>query len=114
MIELVGQRTTGTVEIRALRGTQRSSVYRECVVPAELFRRLVTLGAARGLPSLSALDPGRPHKLDKRQSRRFAREVAAVQDSLRDAEVAGIVEVALWCAHASRGAWLTIQPGAEP
>jgi len=84
-------------------------VYRECVVSDDLFRRLVAAGATHGYRSLTALEPRGPHRLDKRHARRFAREVADVQDSLREPEVAAIIEVALWCAHATHNSWLTIR-----
>jgi len=110
IVELTGQESQdAVVEIRALRGSQRSSVYRECVVSDDLFRRLLTAAATRGFRSLTALEPHGPHKLDKQHAWRFAREVAEVQDSLREPEVAAIIEVALWCAHATHSSWLTIR-----
>ena len=84
-------------------------MYRECVVSDALFRRLLAAGATRGFLSLKALEPRGQHKLDKKHARRFAREVAAVQDALREPEVAAIIEVALWCAHATHNSWLTIR-----
>lgn len=101
------------VEIRALRGNQRSSVYRECVISDDLFRRLLAAGATRRFRSLNALEPYGPHKLDKQRARRFAREVAELQDSLREPEVAAIIEVTLWCAHATHKSWLIISPKAD-
>ena len=84
-------------------------MYRECVVSDALFRQLLAAGATHGLSSLTALEADAPHRLDKQHARRFAREVAAVQDSFHEPEVAAIIEVALWCAHATHNSWLTIR-----
>jgi hypothetical protein len=88
-------------------------VYPECVVSDDLFRRLLAAGATHGFRSLTALESRGPHKLDKQHARRFARELTEVQDSLREPEVAAIIEVALWCAHASHTSWLTITRRAD-
>jgi hypothetical protein len=96
------------VEIRAFRGTERSSVYRECVVPIELFRRLLATGKSRRLRSLSALDPYGPHKLDREHAKQFAEDVAVVQDTVNEPRFAEIVAVARWCAHSTAKSWLRI------
>lgn len=96
------------VTIRAFRGTRRSSVYRECVVPEQVFARLVTAGEHKGLRSLASLDTGGPHKLDKNHARKLARDVAEVEGLLNEPQLAGIVQIALWCAHAKATSWLTI------
>ena len=83
------------------------------MVTDDLFRRLLAAGATHGFRSLTALEPHGPHKLDKKHARRFAREVAGGQDSLREPEVAAIIEVALWCAHATHKSWLTIRRKAD-
>jgi hypothetical protein len=70
---------------------------------------MLAIGAERGLPILTNLDAQRPHRLDKQGSRRFAREVASLQDSLFEPDVAAVVEIALWCAHTSQQSWLIIQ-----
>ena len=84
-------------------------MYRECVVSDDLFRQLLAAGESHGLPSLSALDAYGPHKLDKQHARRFAREVASVHDALHEPKMAAVIEVALWCAHATDTSWLTIR-----
>jgi hypothetical protein len=103
----------GVVEIRAFRGTLRSSVFRECLVSDDLFRRLLAAGERYGFRSLIALKPPGPHKLDRQHARRFAREVEELQGLLREPEVAAIIEVAVWCAHSSNNSWLTIRRTAE-
>jgi hypothetical protein len=46
-------------------------------------------------PTLTALEPYGPHKLDKQHARVVARKVAEVQDALREPEVRAIIQVAL-------------------
>jgi hypothetical protein len=94
--------------IRAFRGTRRSSVYRECVVSHGVFSSLLAAGRSDGLPSLASLDADGQHKLDKNHARKFAREVAAIDGVSNEPQLAAIVEVALWCAHATSTSWLTI------
>jgi hypothetical protein len=96
------------VRIRAFRGTRRSSVYRECVVPERVFQRLLAVGERKGLPSLSSLAAEGPHTLDKNNARRLAREMTAVDAVLNEPQLPAIIEIALWCAHATATAWLTI------
>lgn len=98
----------GGVTIRAFRGTRRSSVYRECVVPERVFSRLLAAGESNGLPSLSSLDALGQHKLDKNRARKLAREVTAIEAVLHEPQLAAIVEIALWCAHSTATSWLTI------
>ncbi len=100
------------VEIRAFRGTRRSSVYRECVVPETVFRRLLAAGESRGLPSLSALDPYGPHVLDKEHARKLADEVAVIHEAVNEPRFAAISDVALWCARARANSWLRIEGSA--
>jgi hypothetical protein len=99
--------------IRAFRGTRRSSIYRECVVPEQVFSRLLAAGESNGLSSLAALDANGTHKLDKNHARKLAREVAAIEGLIGGPHLAGIVETALWCAHATATSWLTIA-GSQP
>ena len=84
-------------------------MYRECVVPATVFRRLLELGASNGLRSLASLDVPGPHTLDKNHARKLARDVAAIEAAVpSEPELAAIAEIARWCARATDTSWLTI------
>ncbi|HEY4346915.1 MAG TPA: hypothetical protein VGM80_04945 [Gaiellaceae bacterium] len=100
------------VEIRAFRGSRRSSVYREHVVSGRAFARVVAAGRERGLPILSAVAEQIPRELDPREARQLAREAEALEDDLRTAalahHLAAISEVARWCARAPGRSWMTI------
>ena len=98
--------------MRAHRGTRRTSVYRDRVVPAQRFARIVATAAELRLDCLASLaSPGR-HRLDKRQARRLAVEAELVRRSAAvlelDDDLAAIADVARWCARASGPAWLTV------
>ena len=96
------------VEIRAFRGTRRSSVYRECIVSENVFRRLLVAGERLELPLLSSLDPYGPHELDKGHAKKLAEKMAVIQEAVNEPQFAAIIEVALWCAHARANSWLRI------
>jgi hypothetical protein len=96
------------VEIRAFRGTRRSSVYRECVVSERVFRSLLAAGESIGLPVLSSLDPYGPHELDKADAAKLADEVAVIQERVNEPQFADISQVAMWCARARANSWMRI------
>ena len=102
-----------TVEVRAFRGTRRTSVYREHVLPKQDFVRILAAGAARGLALLSSLDQHGPHELDKASAKRLAEEATDLRMSGElvelDGDLVAVTEVARWCAHASDDAWLRIE-----
>src|SRR5262245_60264710 len=94
----------GSVELRAFRGTRRSSVYRDHLVAASEFGRVVVAAAEHGLPLLPSLDVYGRHSLDKAEAKRLAEEATELRMSGRladlDDELTAIAEVARWCAHA--------------
>ena len=96
------------VSIRAFRGTRRSSVYRECIVPEHVFSDLVAAGESHALPTLASLAAHGPHQLDKGRARKLAREVAAIGTPLHEPHLTALLEIARWCAHAKATSWLTI------
>jgi hypothetical protein len=104
--------TGGAVEVRAFRGTRRTSVYREHVLSERDFERILAAGAARGLSLLASLEPHRPHELRKADARRLADETTDVRSAADlpdlDHELVAIAELARWCARASGDAWLKI------
>jgi predicted house-cleaning noncanonical NTP pyrophosphatase (MazG superfamily) len=99
-----------SIEIRAFRGTRRTSVYREHVLSESAFGRI--LGAGRDLSLLSSLDLDGRHELDKQGSRQLAEEATELRMSGElpelDDDLTVIAELARWCAHASGKARLTI------
>jgi hypothetical protein len=101
------------VEIRAFRGTRRSSVYRGHVVTEDEFRRIAAAAARRGLALLPTLEPSETHELDKREARTLAAETTSLRVSGElpelDDDLTEIAEVARWCARASEHAWLRIE-----
>jgi hypothetical protein len=94
---------------RAFRGTRRSSVYREHVVPADALAAIREAAAAARLPLLAYLDEC---ELDKDDAKELADEATALRAEATllelDAELTAIAEVANWCAHARGGSWLRI------
>ena len=101
------------VELRAFRGTRRTSTYREHILSEGAFGRILAMGAERGLAELSALDLHGRHELDKAGAQRLAEEATEVRMSGQlpdlDGDLVAIVEVARWCVHASEDSWLTIR-----
>jgi hypothetical protein len=104
----VSQVTARDVSIRAFRGTRRSSVYRECIVPEPVFSDMVAAGEGHSLPTLSSLDADGPHQLDKSHARKLAREVAEIGTPLHEPHLTALIDIARWCAHAKATSWLTI------
>ena len=102
----------GSVEIRAFRGTRRTSVYREHVLPKGLFGRILAAGAERDLSLLSSLEVDGRHELDKPRARRLAEEATELRMSggliELDHDLTVIAELARWCTHASGDARMTI------
>ena len=101
------------VEIRAFRGTRRTSVYRDHVLGERAFRRILAAGERNGLALLSTLDPHGPHELDKQRARALAEEATSLRISGElpdlDDDLTMVAEVARWCARASEGSWLRIE-----
>jgi hypothetical protein len=97
------------VEVRAFRGTRRSSVYRAHAVGAAETERIRAAAGRLGLPLLAALEPG---ELDKREARRLADELTRLRASATllelDDTLTALAEVASWCARASGRAWLRL------
>jgi hypothetical protein len=90
--------------VKAFRGTKRSSIYREYVLPDEVFDRILD---AAGRPGLSG-------ELGKDEARRLAEELTNLRSSGAlldlDDHVTAIAELARWCGRASDDAWLRIGP----
>jgi hypothetical protein len=101
------------VELRAFRGTRRTSTYREHTLSEGAFSRILAMGAERGLSQLSSLHVHGRHELDKAGAQRLAEEATEVRMSGQlpdlDGDLIAIVEVARWCVHASEDSWLTIR-----
>jgi hypothetical protein len=97
------------VEVRAFRGTRRSSVYRAHSVGGGEAARIRAAAAALDLPLLASLAPA---ELDKREARRLAAELARLRASATllelDAELTALAAVANWCARATGRAWLRV------
>jgi hypothetical protein len=97
------------VELRAFRGTRRSSVYRAHALRAADATRVRGAAAQLGLPLLASLAPG---ELDKREARRLADELTRLRASARllelDDDLTAMAAVANWCARASGPAWLRL------
>jgi hypothetical protein len=89
--------------VRAFRGTKRSSLYREFVLPDEALDRILEAAGRSGLTG----------ELDKDEARRLAEELTAVRASAAlpelDAELTAIAELAHWCGRAVDTAWLRIE-----
>jgi hypothetical protein len=103
----------GVVELRAFRGSRRSSVYREHVLDASDFARIVESARGRRLGSLAALGPPQAHRLGKREARALADDVdelrAAVELPDLDGDLTAIAEISRWCSRAAAEAWLTVE-----
>jgi hypothetical protein len=99
------------VELRAFRGSRRSAVYREVVVPGPVVARVVAEARAHELPLLSAFAGAR--RLDRDQARALVAEIESLGGVHHSPELGPrleqIAEVARWCARARRGSWLTIE-----
>jgi hypothetical protein len=101
------------VEIRAFRGSRRTSVYHGHVLAQTAFARILEVAAARGLPLLSSLDSPGPHELDKPAADRLAKEATRLRAGADvpelDDDLTAVAEVAHWCARASGRSWLRIE-----
>jgi hypothetical protein len=101
------------LELRAFRGTRRSSTYRSHAVDAGAAERLSAAAAARGLTALATAARGDETELDKRAARRLADEATALRASALvlelDDDLTALAEVANWCARARGRAWLQIR-----
>ena len=64
-----------SVELRAFRGTRRTAVYRDHVLGADAFRRIVGAAQRKRLPLLSSLERRGAQELDKEGARRLAHEL---------------------------------------
>jgi hypothetical protein len=97
------------MELRAFRGTRRSSVYRSHLLAESDVRRVREAARGLGLALLPSLAPG---ELDKRDARRLADELTRLRTSAAllelDDELAALAAVANWCARASGRAWLRV------
>ena len=92
------------LELRAFRGTRRSSTYRAHTVPADRAARLRALASTLGAEA----------ELDKRAARQLADELTAFRANGvaldLDDDLTALAEVANWCARARGRAWLQIRP----
>jgi hypothetical protein len=100
------------LEIRACRGTRKSSVYLACTLDGTTVQRIRRVAARRQLPGLAAaLDTG---DLPKDAARALARDTDTARASGElldvDHELVELAGVANWCSRAPRGAWLSIRP----
>ena len=93
-----------SLEVRAFRGTRRSSTYRSYAVTADRAGRLRAL-----TPSLRE-----DAEFDKRGARQLADELTALRASATalelDDDLTALAEVANWCARARGRAWLQVRP----
>jgi hypothetical protein len=103
------------VEIRAFRGSRRSAVYREVVLSAGAFERVVAEGRAHELAQLASLQGAR--RLDRDQARALVAEIESLGGAHHSPELGPLLErladVARWCARARGGSWLTSPAGAR-
>jgi hypothetical protein len=97
------------VELRAFRGTRRSSVYRVHAVDEAAAARIREAAARLGLPLLASLDPG---ELDRDEARRLGGELRRLRRSAvlleLDSDLTALALVATWCARAPGRAWLRV------
>jgi hypothetical protein len=97
------------LEVRAFRGSRRSSTYRVHAVAASRAARLTSLAPT--------LRPGA--ELDKRGARGLAEELATLRKGALalelDDDLTALAEVANWCARARGRAWLQVRsiPGRD-
>jgi hypothetical protein len=101
------------IELRAFRGTRRSSTYRAHSLRADRAARLAAAAASGNLTALAAAAYGESADLDKRAARRLADEATALRSSARvlelDDDLTAIALVANWCARATGRAWLQVR-----
>jgi hypothetical protein len=102
------------IELRAFRGTRRSSTYRAHAIPEAAARRLAGVAAAGGFAGLAAVARGEEGAIDKRSARRLADEATGLRSSALalelDDDLTALAEVANWCARARGRAWLQVRP----
>lgn len=100
------------VEIRAFRGSRRTSVYRKQLLSGESFARILAAARRLQLALLSSLDRLGSHELGKRQAGTIANEATRIRASGElpdlDDDLIAFAELARWCAHASGDAWMKI------
>src|SRR5207248_11377788 len=93
------------VEIRAFRGSRRTSVYREHVLSERAFAQILAAGERKELALLSSLDQYGPHELDKRKAAQLADEATSIRTSGElldlDDDLTAIAGVAPRCGPAS-------------
>jgi hypothetical protein len=101
------------IQIRAFRGSRRSSVYREHLLAERVFVRILEAAEHEGFTLLASLDRYGPHELDKASARRLADEVTRLRASAAlpdlDEDLTAIAEVASWCGRATDDSWLRIE-----
>ena len=101
------------VRVRAFRGNRRAAVYQEHVVPERAFARMVAAGRRHRLPLLSSLQQhAAADELDQDQAHQLSNEIEAVRGApdLHDLDqhLAGVADLARWCARSREQSWLTI------
>jgi hypothetical protein len=99
------------IEIRAFRGSRRSSVYRACVVPEPAVERMRRVAGRQGLSGLASVLAPPDGDLPKETARRVAADANALRLSGElldvDDELLEVADVASWCSRAPDGAWLS-------
>jgi hypothetical protein len=107
--------TDKPVVVRAFRGSRRTSVYREHVLAAAAFGRIVETGAAHRLPVISSLGAGGLTELEKEDARALAEELSSLRVSGElldlDDDVVAVAELGRWCARASGAGWMSVAGG---
>ena len=103
----------GDIELRAFRGTRRSSTYRAHAIPEVTAHGLTAAAEAGGFATLAAAARGEEGELDKRSARRLADEASSLRGSALalelDDDLTALAEVANWCARARGRAWLQVR-----
>ena len=103
-----------SVDVRAFRGSRRSSVYRNQTLTGQDFRRILDVARSLELPVLGSLGSGRPERLNKDKASRVTEEATQLRLSGQllelDDELATIASLGRWCRH--RGTtWMTFHGG---
>jgi len=97
------------IELRAFRGTRRSSVYRAHTLRPADASRVRDAARAAGLPLLASRYAAAQHP---GEARRLAAELTRLRSSATllelDGELTALAAVANWCARASGPAWLRV------
>jgi hypothetical protein len=101
------------IELRAFRGSRRSSTYRAHEVGAEAAAQIGAVATSAGLTELAGAVSAADRELDKRSARVLADEATRLRMTARvlelDDDLTAIAEVANWCGRAAGRAWLQVR-----